>query len=134
MVSLDFSIGRLLLCLRLITINPALATSDNPEQEGCIVGGELTKLLAEVDMSLPMISCQNPGHKFGSDMMHAQFSSKNPLAYPITNSDLISMVLDGSTLILMNELLKFGYSVRHFGADGSTCALSSSMDVQPALN
>jgi hypothetical protein len=27
----------LLLCLRAVTINPALITSDNPEHEGCII-------------------------------------------------------------------------------------------------
>jgi hypothetical protein len=33
-VSLDFYVGRI---VRVITINPALVTSDNPGQEGCIV-------------------------------------------------------------------------------------------------
>jgi hypothetical protein len=42
---------------------------------------------------------------------------------PITNSDLISKVFNGSTSILMSELLKFGYSVRRCGADGPTCML-----------
>jgi hypothetical protein len=50
--------------------------------------------------------------------MHVQFCSQNPLAWPITNSRLISKVLNGSTLILVKELLKFGSSVRHCAADG----------------
>jgi hypothetical protein len=32
-----FPLGGLLLCLKLITIKPALVNSDNPGQEGCIV-------------------------------------------------------------------------------------------------
>jgi hypothetical protein len=92
-----------LLCLRIITINPALVTSDNPEQEGCIVDGDLMKLLTDTDTLLLLISCQNP------------------LACPITNTNLISKVLNGSTSILMNELLKFGNSVKHYAADGPTC-------------
>jgi hypothetical protein len=55
--------------------------------------------------------------------MHAQFSSQNPLACPITNSDLISKVLNGSMSILMNELLKFGDSVGHCATDGPACVL-----------
>jgi hypothetical protein len=45
-----FPLGGLLLCL--------WATSDNPAQESCIVGGGLTKFLADVDMLLLLISCQ----------------------------------------------------------------------------
>jgi hypothetical protein len=37
----------LLLCHRVITVNPALVTRDNPGQEGCIVGGDMAKLLAD---------------------------------------------------------------------------------------
>jgi hypothetical protein len=74
-------------------------------------------------MLLFLISCQNPGQKFGSDMMHAQFSSQNLLACPITNSDLISKVLNGLTSILTNKLLKFGNSVRRCAADGHTSVL-----------
>jgi hypothetical protein len=46
--ALHVPLGKLLLCLRVITLNPALVTSDNHGQEGCIVGGDLTKLLADV--------------------------------------------------------------------------------------
>jgi hypothetical protein len=34
-----------LLCLRVISIHQALVTNDNPGQEVCIIGGDLTKLL-----------------------------------------------------------------------------------------
>jgi hypothetical protein len=102
-------LGGLLFCLRIITVNPVLVTSDNSEQEGCILGDDLTKLKEDIDMLLLLISCQNPGHKFGRDTMHAQFSSQNPLACPITTSDLISKALNGSTFILINDVLKFGY-------------------------
>jgi hypothetical protein len=82
------------------------------------------KLLADVDMLLLLlIRCQNSEHRFVSNTMHAQFSSQNSLACPITTSDLIIKVLNGSTLILTNELLKFGYSVGHCEADGPTCVL-----------
>jgi hypothetical protein len=32
-----FPLGGLLSCLRVIIVNPALVTSDNPGQEGCII-------------------------------------------------------------------------------------------------
>jgi hypothetical protein len=53
--ALHVSIEKLLLCLRVITINSALVTSDIiPGQEI----GDLTKLLADVDTLLFLISCQ----------------------------------------------------------------------------
>jgi hypothetical protein len=42
LVSLDFPLRGLLHCLRVININPALITSDNPGQDGYIVGGDMT--------------------------------------------------------------------------------------------
>jgi hypothetical protein len=96
---------------------------DNPGQESFTVAGDVTKLLADVDMLLLLTSCRNPGHKFGGDIMNSQFSSQNQLACPITNSDLISNVFNGSTSILTNELLTFGYSVGRCGADGLPCVL-----------
>jgi hypothetical protein len=79
------------------------------------------KFLPDVDTLLLLISCQNPGHTFGgNNMMHAQFSSQNPLACSITNTYFISTVLNGLTLILTNELLKFGNNVAHCTADGPT--------------
>jgi hypothetical protein len=48
------------------------------------------KLLADTDMLLFLISCHNPGHMFGGNMMHAYFSSKTLLVSPTTNSDLIN--------------------------------------------
>jgi hypothetical protein len=56
--ALQFPFGGKLLCHRVITINPAIITSDNPKQAGCIVGGDLMKLLADVDTQLLLISCQ----------------------------------------------------------------------------
>jgi hypothetical protein len=52
-----FPLGGFLLCLRVITVNQALVSCDNAEQEGYIVGGDLTKLLADVDTLLLLISC-----------------------------------------------------------------------------
>jgi len=37
-----------LLCLRVLTVNPALITSDDLGQEGFIIGGELTNFSADV--------------------------------------------------------------------------------------
>jgi hypothetical protein len=57
-------------------------------------------------MLLLLISHQNPGHKFRGNKMYVQFSSQNLLACPITNSDFISLVLNGSMSILKSELLE----------------------------
>ena len=94
-----------MLCLRVITVNPALITSDDPGQEGFIIGGELMKFSADVDVLLLLVSCQDPVHKFGCNTMHAQFFRQNLLACPITNSHLLSNVVNGLTSILMDELL-----------------------------
>jgi hypothetical protein len=56
--ALHFPLGELQLCLRGITINEVLVTSDNPGQEGCIVESDLTKLLEYLGMLLLLISCQ----------------------------------------------------------------------------
>jgi hypothetical protein len=55
--------------------------------------------------------------------MHAHFSSQTLLVCPITNSNLISKVLNGLMSILTNELLKYGNSVGCCAADGPTCVL-----------
>jgi hypothetical protein len=52
-----FPLGGVLLFLRVIIENPAHVTSDNPGQEGCIVRGDLTKLLAVVVVLLLLNSC-----------------------------------------------------------------------------
>jgi hypothetical protein len=54
---MDFSSGRTVALSKGYIINP-LVTSDNPGQEGSIIGGGLTKFLAEVDMLLFLICCQ----------------------------------------------------------------------------
>jgi hypothetical protein len=55
--------------------------------------------------------------------MHVQFSNQNMLACPITNSHLISKVLNGLTSILTNKLLKYENSVRRCAANGPVCVL-----------
>jgi len=100
-----FPLGGLSLCLRVVTVNPALIISDDPEQEGFIVGDELTNYSANVDALLLLVSCQDPGHKFGCDMVHSLFFRQNPLACPITNFHLLSNVANGPTSILTEELL-----------------------------
>jgi len=107
-----------LLCLRVVTVNPALITSDDPGQEGFIIGGELTNFSADVDMLLLLVSCQDPGHKFGCNTVHAQFFHQNS-ACPITNSHLLSSVVNGLTSILTDKLLNSCNSFRSCAASGS---------------
>jgi len=109
-----------LLCLRVVPVNPALITSDDAGQEGFIIGGKLTKFSADVDMLLLLVSCQDPGHKFGCDTVRAQFFHQNPLACPITNSHL-SNVVNCPMSILTDELLNLCNSFRNCGACGSPC-------------
>jgi len=75
--------GGLSLCLRVVTLNPALITNDDPRQERFIVGGDLTKFSADVDALLLLVSCHDPGHKFGCDAVCAQFFRQHPFACPI---------------------------------------------------
>jgi len=110
-----------LLCLRVVTVNPALIINDDPGQEDFIIGGELTKFSADVDVLLLLVSCQDPGHKFGCDMVHAQFVRQNSLACPITNSHLVSNVVDGPASILKEELLNSCNSLRSCAVCGSPC-------------
>jgi len=116
-----FPLGGLSLCLRVITVNPALITSDDPGQERFIIGGELTKPSADVDALLLLVSCQDPGHKFGCDTVHAKFFRQNPLACPITNSHLLSNVVNGPMSILMDELLNSCNCFRSCATCGSHC-------------
>jgi hypothetical protein len=60
-----FPLGGLLLCLRVIIVNPALVNSDNPGQEG----GDMMRLLANADMLLILISCQK--------MLEAKYTTPN---------------------------------------------------------
>jgi len=83
-----FPLGGLSLCLRVVTVNQALITSDDLRQKRFIVGGELTKFSADVDALMLLVSCQVPGHKFGYDMVDAQFFRQNPLTCPITQQCL----------------------------------------------
>jgi hypothetical protein len=52
------ALGGLLLCLRDITVKPAIVASDNPGQEGCNVRSGLTKLRADDNTLLFLISCR----------------------------------------------------------------------------
>jgi hypothetical protein len=52
------SIGRIVALYQGYNCKSALVTSDNPGWEGCIIGGDLAKLLAGIDTLLPLISCQ----------------------------------------------------------------------------
>jgi hypothetical protein len=54
------------------------------------------------------------------------------LACALTNSDLISKVFNGSTLILMNELLKFGYNVLRCEPDGLTYGYPTTLELSTA--
>ena len=63
------------------------------------------KFSADVDALLLLVSCQDPGHKFGCDTVHAQFFRQNLLACPITNSHFLSNVVNGLTSVLTDELL-----------------------------
>ena len=127
-------LGGLLLCLRVVTANPALINSDDPGQEGFIIGCDLTNFSAEVDKLLLLVSCKVPGHKFGCGMVHSQLFPQNPLACPITNYHLLSNVVNGPT-----SILTYSYWIR-VTVSGvvqllclPVCSLSST-DVRPVLN
>jgi hypothetical protein len=51
-----FQLGGLLLCLRVVTVNPALITSDDPGQEVFVIGGELTNFSADIEALLILVS------------------------------------------------------------------------------
>ena len=94
-----------MLSLRVVTINPALITNDDPGQEGFIVGGELTKFSADIDVLLLLVSCQDPGHKCGCCTVRAQLFRQNPLACPIANPHLLSNVVNGLASIVTDKIL-----------------------------
>jgi hypothetical protein len=66
-------------------------------------------------------SCQDHGHKFGCDTVHAISFRLNTLACSITNSHLLSNVVNGPTSILTDELLNSCNSFRSCAACGSPC-------------
>jgi hypothetical protein len=70
---------------------------------------------------LLLVSCQDPEHKFGCNMVHAQFFRQNPSACTITNSHLLSNVMNGPMLILTDELLNLCNRFRSCAASGSPC-------------
>ena len=77
------------------------------------------KLNADFDALLLLVSCQDPGHKFGCDTVHAQFFRQNPVACPITNSHLLGNVMNDLTSILTDELLNSCNSFMSCAACGS---------------
>jgi hypothetical protein len=79
---------------------------------------------------LLLISCQDQGHKLGCDRVHAQFFGKISLACPITNSQLLSNVVNDPTSILTDDFLNSGF----VQLVGLPVFWSSSTDVRPVLN
>jgi hypothetical protein len=61
--------------------------------------------------------------------MQAKFSTQNMLECPITNSDLISKVLNGSMSILTNKLLKLATMLDVVELMGLPVCWSFSVDV-----
>jgi hypothetical protein len=55
--ALHFRLGRVLLWLRVIIVNPTLITSYKHGQEGCIIERDLMRFFADVDMVPILISC-----------------------------------------------------------------------------
>jgi hypothetical protein len=70
---------------------------------------------------LLLVSCHDPGHKFGCNTVHAKFFHQNLLAYPIANSHLLSNVVNGPTSILTDKLLNSCNSFYSCAACGSPC-------------
>jgi hypothetical protein len=66
-------------------------------------------------------------------MVHAQFFHQNLLACPITNSHLLSNVVNGPTSIPMDKLLNSCNSFSCAACGYPVCS-SSSTDVRPILN
>jgi hypothetical protein len=83
----------------------------------------VTKFSADVDALLLLVSCRDPGHTFDFYTVHAQFICQNPLACPISNSHLLSNVVNVPTSILTEEFLNSCNSFRSCVALGSPCVL-----------
>ena len=60
-------------------------------------------------------------HGEGCDMVHSKLFRQNPLACPITNSHLLSNVVNGPTSILTGELVNSCNSFRSCAASASPC-------------
>jgi hypothetical protein len=82
---------------------------------------------------LLLVSSQDPVHKFGYEMLHAQFFRQNTFACPINSSHLLSNVVNGPNSILADELLNSCNSFRSCAACGCVCS-SSSTDMRSVLN
>jgi len=86
------------------------------------------KFSTDDDALLLLVSCQDPGHKFGCDTVHAQFFSQNLLACPITNYHHLSNVVEWYDVDPDGRALEFVQLV------GLPVCSSSSTDVQLVLN
>nr|CAD7391970.1 unnamed protein product [Timema cristinae] len=80
-----------------------------------------------------LLTTQDPGHKFGSDTVHAQLRSHNLLACFKANSHLLRRFLNGLSYILTNDLLKFGNHGGCCAAAEPPCAFLSSTDEEWTL-
>lgn len=91
-VRLELYIGRLLLCLAVVTVKPVLIIYDHLEHNDRIIRGSL--------QTSTRYYCQDSWHKFGGDTMDPQFSSRNPSARSLPH---IGQVMNGSTSIHPQE-------------------------------
>lgn len=61
--------------------------------------------------------------RLGKNAMHAKLFSQNPLVCCVSNTNLICVVLDGSTPIRANQLLNLGNDLGHRTTEGSPSVL-----------
>jgi hypothetical protein len=101
-----------LLSLGVITENPVLVTSDNPGQEGCIVGADLTKLLANFDKLLLLNSSQK-SHQ-------ARYTIPYKRTYKITTPTQLRDILytDSQDMLVLSSAVASRYY--NCCTDGST--------------
>jgi hypothetical protein len=64
---------RLLLCLRVVPVDPSLVTGDDPRHEGWIIRRTLMEILAHCDAMFFLLRGQQLGDKLGSDTPRVQF-------------------------------------------------------------
>lgn len=61
-----------LFCLWVVAVNTALITGDDPQYKVGIISGMLKEILADLDLVLFLLRSLEPGHKFGSNLVHVQ--------------------------------------------------------------
>jgi hypothetical protein len=101
--ALHFPLEGLLLYLRVINVNPAVITDDNPGKEGCTVGGDAMKLLADTDMLLLLISCQKS--------FQARYMTQNKKAIKINTSTQLHEILyiDSEDMLVLSSTIALHY-------------------------